>query len=215
MFDEPHRLDNITDNTLSSYKARYGPSVTKDQIFSYVYGVLHSQDYQARCAGDLALLLPRIPEVSTAEAFHEFSKAGQKLLDLHIGYESVEPYRLEERVRSGAPKAPERYRVKKMQWANPAESPDSPVLIYNDWITLSGFPDEAHEYFVGPRSAVDWLVDRYQVTKDKNSGIVNDPNDWADEVGAPRYILDLVKRIVTVSVETVVIVKSLPTLDEA
>ena len=210
------RRDNITDAALSSYQARYGPSVTRDQIFAYVYGVLHSQDYRARYAGDLAVLLPRIPEVSTTKAFHEFASAGQKLLDLHIGYESVEPYPLEESLTSRAPSEPERYRIKKMQWAKSAENlNDSPVLIYNDWISLAGFPKEAREYFVGPRTAVDWLVDRYRVTQDKKSGLVNDPNDWANEVGDPRYILDLVKRVVTVSVETMAIVKSLPALDEA
>ena len=215
ILEEPRRRDNITDDALSSYQARYGPSVTKDQIFAYVYGVLNSPDYRDRYAGDLALLLPRIPEVSTAEAFHEFSKAGQKLLNLHIGYESVEPYPLEERLTTKAPCEPERYRVKKMQWAKPAESPDSPVLVYNKWITLAGFPSETHEYFVGSRTAVDWLVDRYRVAQDKKSGIANDPNDWANEVGDPRYILDMVKRVVTVSVETMAIVKSLPALNEA
>ena len=89
------------------------------------------------------------------------------------------------------------------------------MIVYNDWITLAGIPDEAHEYAVGPRSALAWLIDRYRVTTDKASGIVNDPNDWATEHGQHRYILDLVKRTVTVSLETMAIVKALPPLEEA
>ena len=212
---EPRRHDNITDDGLHSYRARYGEWVTKDHIFSYVYGILHSPDYRARYANDLARLLPRIPEASTAEAFSAFSEAGQQLLDLHIGYEEAAPYPLEERLAENAPDEPHRYRVEKMRWGGTAKAPDHSMIIYNDWITLAGIPDEAHEYAVGPRSALAWLIDRYRVTTDKASGIVNDPNDWATEHGEPRYILDLVKRIVTVSLETMKIVKSLPPLEEA
>ena len=93
--------------------------------------------------------------------------------------------------------------------------PDRSMIVYNDWITLAGIPDEAHEYIVGPRPALTWLLDRYQVTTDKASGIVNDPNDWGAEIGDPRYIIDLVKRVTTVSVETIAIVKALPPLQEA
>ena len=212
---EPRRWDNITDDALCSYRARYGDSVTKDQIFTYVYGILHSPDYRARYSGDLALLLARIPEVSTARAFREFSESGQKLLDLHIGYEEAKPYPLEERLSEKAPGELDRYRVQKMRWGGTSKAPDLSTIIYNDWITLAGIPDEAHEYAVGPRSALAWLIDRYRVTTDKTSGIVNDPNDWATEQGEPRYILDLVKRIVTVSLETMKVVKSLPPLEEA
>ena len=213
--EEPSRRDNITDEALSVYSTRYGEWVTKDNIFSYVYGILHSPDYRERYADDLAKLLPRIPEVATAEAFRAFSEAGQRLLDLHIGYEAAEPYPLEERLASGAPDGPERYRVLKMRWGAPAKAPDHSIIVYNDWITLAGIPDEAHEYVVGPRSALEWLLDRYRVTTDKTSGIVNDPNDWGAEIGNPRYIIDLVKRVTTVSVETMAIVRALPTLEES
>ena len=102
-----------------------------------------------------------------------------------------------------------------MRWGGTSKAPDHSMIVYNDWITLAGIPNEAHEYAVGPRSALAWLIDRYRVTTDKTSGIVNDPNDWATEHGEPRYILDLVKRIVTVSLETMAIVKALPPLEEA
>ena len=204
------RRDNITDEALSAYRARYGQWVTKDQIFAYVYGILHSPDYRERYAADLAKLLPRIPEVATVEAFHAFAEAGQRLLDLHIGYEDATPYPLEERIAPGGPEGPERHRVRKMRWGS-----DRSAIVYNEWITLAGIPDEAHKYIVGPRSALEWLLDRYRVTTDKKSGIVNDPNDWGTELGDPHYIINLVKRIVTVSMETVAIVGKLPGLEEA
>ena len=102
-----------------------------------------------------------------------------------------------------------------MRWGGTTTSPDHSKIVYNDWITLAGIPEEAHDYVVGPRSALAWLLDRYQVTTDKTSGIVNDPNDWGLEMGYPRYIIDLVKRVTTVSVETVAIVNGLPPLEEA
>ena len=211
---EPIPHDNITTGALNIYRSRYGEWVTKDHIFAYVYGILHSPDYRERYADDLAKLLPRIPEVATADAFRAFSDAGQRLLDLHIGYEAAAMYPLEERLSPGAPNGQERYRVLKMRWAGTSKAPDRSTIVYNDWITLAGIPDEAHEYVVGPRSALEWLIDRYRVTTDKDSGIVNDPNDWGAEIGEPRYIIDLVKRVTTVSVETMRIVKALPPLEE-
>ena len=102
-----------------------------------------------------------------------------------------------------------------MRWGGPAKTPDRSKIVYNDWITLADIPGEAHEYVVGPRSALAWLLDRYQVMTHKTSGIVNDPNDWGAEIGNPRYIIDLVKRVTTVSVETMAIVRTLPPLEEA
>ena len=169
--------------------------MTADEVFAYVYGVLHSPEYRERYAADLARLLPRIPGPADRVTFDAFAVAGQQLLDLHIGYEDVKPYPLDEQ---GA-----------------ARDPDRSRLVVNDWITLAGIPDEAYDYVVGPRSALAWLIDRYQVKTDKASGIVNDVNDWGHERGEPRYILDLVKRIVTISVETVRIVRGLPELREA
>ena len=212
---EARRRDNISDEVQNKYRARYGDWVKKDHIFAYVYAILHSPDYRERYASDLARMLPRIPEASTGEAFRGFSEAGQLLLDLHIGYENAEPYPLEECHRPGAIGGMDICRVEKMRWGGSTRSPDRSMIVYNDWISLSGIPSEAHEYVVGPRSALEWLLDRYQVRKDNKSGIVNDPNDWGAEMGYPRYIIDLVKRVTTVSVKTMKIVKSLPPLEEA
>ena len=209
--------DNITDQALTAYQSRYGDDVTPDHIFAYVYGILHSPDYRERYATDLAKMLPRIPEVTTADAFYAFSEAGQDLLDLHIGYEEADPYPLKEVWSGEAPTGDERWHVRKMKWASKAKEKDQSVIVVNDWLTLRGIPEAAHRYVVGPRSALEWLIDRYQIRTDKPSGIVNDPNDWGLELDPPQpdYIPTLVKRIVTVSLETMRIVDSLPPLEEA
>ncbi|MHA6667491.1 DEAD/DEAH box helicase [Homoserinimonas sp. A447] len=199
------RVDNVTDDILADYQRTSGPEVTKDEIFFYLYGILHSPDYREQFAGDLKKMLPRIPKVKD---FRTFSDAGRKLSELHLGYETAEPYPLDEQRSVQAS-----YRVEKMKYAKVGRFADKSTVIYNSGVTVSGIPDEAHEYMLGSRSAIDWILERYQVKTDKASGIVNDPNDWAEEQGNPRYILDLLARIVTVSVETVKIVKSLPPLD--
>ncbi|MGH3904904.1 MAG: DEAD/DEAH box helicase [Pseudonocardiaceae bacterium] len=207
------RRDNITDEILADYRSVYGSAVNKDEVFYYVYGLLHSPDYRAQFAADLKRMLPRIPKVATAQDFNEYAKAGRELAALHVGYENVEPYPLHEVIKSSLGTAGnDFYRVQKMMFSKHGKTTDKSTVIYNTNVTLTGIPDEAYEYMLGPKSAVEWIMERYQVKTDKASGIVNDPNDWATEVGDPRYIFDLLRRIVTVSVETVKIVRNLPTL---
>ena len=208
------RIDNIGDRVLADYRATYGAEVSKDDIFYYVYGVLHSPAYRAEFAADLKKMLPRIPKVSSVNDFHAFVAAGCELATIHIGYEVVEPYPV---TISGTPSAAlaeagqfDYYRVEKMRFGSRGSVRDRSTIIYNSRITMSGIPDEAHEYLLGSRSAIEWIIERYQVKTDKASEIVNDPNDWSREVGDPRYILDLLARVVTVSTETVRIVRSLP-----
>jgi predicted helicase len=201
------RIDNVTDEILDEYRKLYGASVTKEAIFDFVYGFLHSPEYRERYAADLKKMLPRIPKLQNAEDFWAFSRAGAELAKLHLGYESVEPYPLTEHV-SGE----RELRVEKMKYAGKPGKWDKSTVIYNEHITLSGIPLEAQEYMLGSRSALDWIIERYRVRVDKASGIRNDPNDWGLEHGDPEYILNLVKRIVTVSLETVRIVASLPPL---
>lgn len=199
------RVDNITDEILTDYRQSFGKSVTKDDVFFYVYGLLHSPDYRADFGADLKKMLPRIPKVT---AFAEFVKAGRALSELHLNYETVEPYGLVETAKPGAS-----LRVTKMRYAKEGRKDNKTTIIYNDDITLSGIPEEAQEYLLGSRSALDWIIERYQVKTDKASGIVNDPNAWGDEHDDPRYVLDLIKRITTVSIETVKIVNGLPPLE--
>ncbi len=207
VIDGYRRVDNITDVILAEYRGAYGADVTKDDIFYYVYGLLHSPQYRAEFAADLKKMLPRIPKVA---GFKEFAAAGRMLADLHIGYETVEPYPLVEQLNApmGMGDA-ELYRVQKMRLGKP----DRSRIVYNSHLTLTGIPDDAYRYMLGSRSAIEWIIDRYRVKTDKDSGIVNDPNDWSAEVGNPRYIVDLLNRIVTVSIETMRIVDGLPDLE--
>ncbi|MCG2623031.1 DEAD/DEAH box helicase family protein [Arthrobacter sp. I2-34] len=201
------RLDNISDWALTDYRESYGSAVTKDDIFYYVYGILHSPDYRSNFAADLKKMLPRIPKVGTNTDFKAFTAAGRELAALHIGYEEAEPYPLDE-TPVGA-KVQDPYRVRKMSFGR---GKDRSRIVYNEHITLSGIPEEAYRYMLGSRSAIEWIMERYQVKTDKASGIVNDPNDWRDEVGNPRYIIDLLRKVVTVSMETTRIIADLPPL---
>lgn len=216
--DGYRRIDNINDHALTQFQEAYGDQITKDDIFFYVYGLLHSPDYRTRYAADLKKSLPRIPLVEDAQPFID---AGRRLSDLHLGYETVDPYPLD-----GLDAAPQDgvdpygfYAVgdKKMAFGKPTpeqkaagETKDQGTIIYNPNVTLSGIPEDAYRYMLGSKSAIEWIIDRYYIKTDKPSGIVNDPNDWSREVGNPRYILDLLARVVTVSVETNEIVDALP-----
>lgn len=214
LFDEPDRRDNITDWALGEYRGQYCEQVTKDDIFFYVYGLLHSPVYRERYAADLKKQLPRIPMVPGRERFDAFAAAGRELSELHIGYDEIAPY--SDLTIDESPAAPEdayeRYAVTKMKYTGKAGAWDKSTIKYNAFITVSGIPLEAQEYMLGSRSGLDWILERYQVKTDKASGIVNDPNDWSREHEQPRYILDLLGRIVTLSLETSRIVKGLPDL---
>lgn len=208
------KIDNITDQALAKFRAAYGKEVTKDDIFFYVYGLLHSPEYRDTYAADLKKMLPRVPLVADPWPFVE---AGQVLSELHLGYESVDPYPL-----GGLDAKPvgdpyEFFRVEKMVFrkhrVDGRLTPDRSSITYNSWITLTDIPEDAYRYMLGSRSGVEWIIDRYQVKTDKASGIVNNPNEWSREVGDPRYIVNLLARIVTVSLETMKIVDVLPALD--
>lgn len=199
------RVDNVTDAILSDYRKTFGATVTKDDIFYYVYALLQCPSYVTQYESDLQKMLPRIPKV---REFHAFSLAGRRLSKLHLDYESIKPYPLQETRRVGAS-----YRVEKMRYGKRGREIDKSVVLYNNEISLSEIPAEAHEYRLGSRSAIDWILERYQVKTDKASGIINDPNDWVDEKSNPRYILDLLGRVVAVSVETVQILRSLPAIE--
>ncbi|MYE26634.1 MAG: DEAD/DEAH box helicase [Chloroflexi bacterium] len=212
--DGLERVSNINPAALTEFRAHYSdPAISEDDLFYYTYGVLHSQQYRETFANDLAKSAARIPMAASLEDFRAFANAGRKLADLHVNYETVEPYPLDEiHASDWNPNAEGAYRVEKMKYAGKRPNLDMSTIIYNAGITLAGIPAEAHDYKLGTRSALDWLIDRYQVRTHSKSGIVNDPNDWADEVGEPRYILDLIKRVTTVSVRTVEIVNGLPEL---
>ena len=200
------RRDGVSDFILERAKKVYGKNVGKEDIFYYVYGILHSPDYRTAFANDLKKMLPRIPLVEDVRDFWKFSKAGLALADLHVNYETVPPY-------EGVQVTGESsgfFIVEKMRYPKKGQTD---TIIYNSKIVISNIPAKAYEYVVNGKSAIDWIMERYAVTINKDSGIKNDPNDWANEVGNPRYILDLLLSVINVSVQTVEIVEGLPKLD--
>ena len=197
------RRDGVTDFILERARKQYGVNVTKEDIFYYVYGFLHSPEYRTTFANDLKKSLPRLPLVDDVRDFWAFSKAGRQLADLHIGYENVPP--CPELVVTGAESG--FFRVEKMRFPKKGQKD---TILYNSAITITSIPARAYDYVVNGKSAIEWVMERYQVTTHKESGITNDPNDWAEEVGNPRYILDLLLSIVNVSLKTIEIVEGLP-----
>ncbi|TSD94907.1 hypothetical protein FOS14_19920 [Skermania sp. ID1734] len=198
------RHDNITDAIHKLYSDAIG-EVTKDEIFYYVYGLLHDPAYREKYAADLKKMLPHIPTPADRGRFDQLSEAGRQLAELHVNYEAVEPYPLDVQIK-GDPADRETWRVTKMKWKTKG---DFTTIVYSPKITIGGIPPEAERYQLGSRSALGWIIDRYQVKTDKASGIVNDPNDWCDEHDNPRYIVDLIKLVTTVAIETTRIVGSL------
>lgn len=200
--------ETITDWALKKFRKQYGNSkITKEDIFYYVYGVLHSEEFCERFSHNLRKESPRIPFV---ENFQSFKKAGKKLAEMHLDYEEGKEFDLKEIWREGAPKArKEAYRVEKMKFAKEGKKHDKSKIIYNKFLTVEGIPEEAYEYQLNGRSAIEWIIDQYQVKVDKKTGIVNDPNDFSTD---PTYILSLLKKIVYISCESEKIVKSLPSL---
>lgn len=209
------RRDGVTDWILSTARKQYGSRVTKEDIFYYVYGILHAPDYRTTFAADLKKSLPRLPLVESPDDFWAFSRAGRSLAELHLGYEHVEPY-------AGcriffAPLTNRgdeiSYRVEKMRFGKlDSKTADKRIIHYNAGITIENIPLEAYDYVVNGKSAIEWVMERYAVKTDPASLITNDPNDWCREHNDPKYIYNLLLRIITVSLETMKIVRSLPKL---
>lgn len=197
------RRDVISNFILERAQNQYGKNVTKEDIFYYVYSFLHSKEYRESFANDLNKMLPRIPLVEEVKDFWAFSNAGRKLADLHLNYESLAPFPDVKVIGDDTGF----YKVEKMRFPKKGQTD---TIIYNSHITLTNIPSKAYEYVVNGKSAIDWVIERYQVTVNKDSGIKNDPNDWAKEVSNPRYILDLLLSVINVSVQTVDIVNGLP-----
>lgn len=216
ILDGYRRVDNITDATLASYREHYGDAgITKEDIFFYVYALLHHPEYRERYEDDLKKMLPHIPR---AAGFHTYASVGRELADLHVNYERVEPYpTVQEEASLHAPADPwERYRIGERKMRFPKlgrRDKDFTRLEYNDYVTLTGIPAEAQGYSISGRSPLEWIIDRYHVKTDKASGIVNDPNDFLREQGRPDAVVDLIKRLVTVSMRTQELLATLPKLE--
>ncbi len=198
------RRDGVSDFILKRARKQYRvASITKEDIFYYVYGFLHSPDYRTAFANDLKKMLPRIPLVEDVGDFWAFSQAGRTLADLHVNYEQApaHPGVTVTGAESGF------FTVNKMRFPKKGETG---TILFNSQITVSDIPPMAYEYVVNGKSGIEWIMERYAVKVDQASGIRNDPNDWAAEVGNARYILDLLLSVIHVSVQTVEIVRGLP-----
>ena len=219
------RRSAITDDALAHFREPYSAAdaarIGKEDIFYYIYGLLHSEEYRERYADNLSKQLPRIPRMKTYADFAAFSKAGRDLAALHLNYETVPMYQGVKFSGSlkGLKLAPQQiiggtsedFRVVKMKFT---KKDDKTKIVYNGKITVENIPEAAYDYIVNGKSAVEWVMERQAVTTDKKSGITNDANDWAaDTMHNPRYPLELLLRVITVSLETQKIVNNLPALD--
>ncbi|WP_217987333.1 type ISP restriction/modification enzyme [Vreelandella alkaliphila] len=215
------RRDAITDVALMHFQEAYSEAViNKEDTFYYIYGLLHSDEYRERYAENLSKQLPRIPRLKRYEDFAAFTQAGRDLAVLHLNYESVDLHTqvtlggslnlrvTEQGVKGGQD---DDFAVTKMKFAKKS---DKSKVIYNGKITIENIPEEAYDYVVNGKPALEWVMERQAVTTDKKSGIVNDANDWAIEtMGNARYPLELFLRVITVSLRTQAIVRNLPKLD--
>ena len=189
--------------------------ITNEMLFQYIYAVLHSQEYRGKFANNLSKELPRIPIVKSSQKFFDFVESGEKLVRLHVDYEKVEKYPVDFKqgdLRLATIKDPKSFfRVTKMKFPN---KHDKSTVFYNDNITIQNIPPDAYEYVVNQKPALGWVMDRQCVKTDKATGIRNDANDYANEtMSNPAYPLELFQRVITVSLETMNLVKSLPNLD--
>lgn len=208
---EPTDNDNITDWCLQQFHDRYGAHITKDDVWEYLYGVMHASDWRERYKHDLQRNLPRVP---LAADFESFRTAGRELMDLHINYETVEEYSLVCLVDNQPDEGqadPDAYRIdKKMRWAKAGKETDRSVLEINDRCKLVDIPAEAHRYTVSGRSPLSWAIDSLRHKHDKPSGITDDPNDWHDWADEPFNLVRHLRRLTYISVETTRIVDNLP-----
>ena len=210
------RRDAISKYALDYFALAYpNETISREDIFYYIYGLLHSEEYRSRFSASLSKELPRIPCVRSVHDYRAFRDAGRKLGQLHINYESIEPYGaridIEDKVFRGTPEM--MYRVEKMRHPGSGAKKDLTTVIYNSSTSIRDIPLEAYDYIVSGKSAISWVMERQGVKTDNASGIVSDANRYAIEtMDDPRYSLDLILRVITVSLETMKIVRSLPDL---
>jgi predicted helicase len=204
------RVHGISDYFANLVKTKYNENISKDDIFYYVYGILHNKSYAAIFKDDLQIALPRIPLVDSLFDFKTYVKAGRKLAWLHLNYESIQPLDTL-KVKGGL----SNLKVTQMRFSlKPGTKvKDKSTIVYNKFLKITNIPDMAYDYILSGRSAIGHVMEHYQIKTDKVSDVCQDPNEWCDEINNPRYILELLLSVITLSVKTLKIVDSLPELD--
>ncbi len=212
LFDESEgdyvRRDGISDFILQRAREQYGPKCTSSDIFYYVYGLLHSPDYRKRFEADLTKMLPRIPFIEDVKSFREFSKIGKELAEIHLDYENIEPW--SEAIVTGDVSS---LHVDKMRFAKTDGEDDKRTICLSPDVKVENIPLHAYDYIINGKSAIEWLMERYSFSVHSESQIANDPNAWGKEHNQPQYILNLLLRMISVSMKTLKLVSKLPRID--
>ncbi|WP_029759328.1 DEAD/DEAH box helicase [Fusobacterium nucleatum] len=204
--EKENKKDGISDYIYNLAKEKYSTKITREDIFYYVYGFLHNEDYKKEFEADLKKLIPRLPLVDDYNTFKIYSDIGKELADLHLNYENIE--RDSNIIVEG--EESNNFKVEKMRFENKDKKD---IIIFNSDIKIKNIPLEAYDYQVNGKSAVEWIVERYTVSVNKDSGIENNPNLWCEENKNPRYILDLLLSIISLSLKTNELIKKLPKIE--
>ena len=205
--DEEKKKNGISDYIFNLANEKYFPNkITREDIFYYVYGFLHNEDYKKEFEADLKKLIPRLPLVDDYNTFKTYSDIGRELANLHLNYENIE--RDSNIIVEG--EESNNFKVEKMRFENKDKKD---IIIFNSDIKIKNIPLEAYDYQVNGKSAIEWIVERYAVNANKDSGIENNPNLWCEENKNPRYILDLLLSIISLSLKTNELIKELPKIE--
>ena len=204
--EKENKKDGISDYIFNLTKQKYSTKITKEDIFYYVYGFLHSEDYKKEFEADLKKLIPRLPLVDDYNTFKIYSDIGRELAELHLNYENIE--RDSNIIVEG--EESNNFKVEKMRFENKDKKD---IIIFNSDIKIKNIPLEAYDYQVNGKSAIEWVVERYAITVNKDSGIENNPNLWCEENENPRYILDLLLSVISLSLKTSELIKKLPKIN--
>lgn len=197
---------NISNLAKTHFRDKFNREMEPEELFNYVFGVLNSDEYRSRYSADLGKMLPRIPAVTE---FERMASVGKQMAELFTGFEDLKPYGLEVSAPTG-----HNFRVQKMKFGKIGDALDKSVIVYNDSVRLSGIPPEAHDFRIGGRSALEWVIERYQIRQDVASGLVNDPNDWIEQQQDPKWLIHHIGRVVTLSLEMLRLRSMLPELKE-
>ena len=201
-----NKKDGISDYIFNLTKEKYSTKISKEDIFYYVYGFLHNEDYKKEFEADLNKLIPRLPLVDDYKTFKIYSDIGRELANLHLNYENIE--RDSNIIVEG--EESNNFKVEKMRFENKDKKD---IIIFNSDIKIKNIPLEAYDYQVNGKSAIEWIIERYTVNVNKDSGIENNPNLWCEENKNPRYILDLLLSIISLSLKTNELIKELPKIE--